>query len=216
MRFLRRSLLAVVLGGGLIAGGLIAGETAAQQETTVTIGETGGSGMTGTAMLRPMGNQTMVTVQLQNAPGPHPIHFHEGTCASFAPQVKIPLTTVQNGTSETTVDASVSDLMAMPHVINVHKSPQEAAIYVACGDVAAGAQAQQTPAAKPGAPAPAKPGAAPAPAKPAASPAPAAAPAQAPRALPRTGETENWLIGGLMLAGVVILGAGLVARRRRT
>ena len=85
--------------------------------------------------------------------------------------------------------------------------------------VAAGAPAAQpkpaAPAAKPapGAPAPA---AKPAPGAPAPATKPAAAPApvQAPRALPRTGEAENWLIGGLAVAGAVLLGLGLVARRR--
>jgi LPXTG-motif cell wall-anchored protein len=65
---------------------------------------------------------------------------------------------------------------------------------------------------KPGAPKPGPP-AAPAQApKPVASP--AAAPAQAPRALPRTGDAENWAIGGLAVAGLVLLGAGMAARRR--
>ena len=65
---------------------------------------------------------------------------------------------------------------------------------------------------KPGAPAPKPAPGAPAPAaKPTA--APAQAPMQVPRALPRTGETENWLIGGLAVAGVVLLSAGLIARR---
>ena len=66
---------------------------------------------------------------------------------------------------------------------------------------------------KPGAPAPKPAPGAPAPApKPAA--APAQAPVQAPRALPRTGEAENWLVGSLGAAGAILLGVGLVARRR--
>ena len=65
---------------------------------------------------------------------------------------------------------------------------------------------------KPGAPAPKPAPGMPAPAAKPAAPAPA--PAQAPRALPRTGEAENWLIGGLAIAGAVLLSAGLVVRRR--
>jgi LPXTG-motif cell wall-anchored protein len=71
------------------------------------------------------------------------------------------------------------------------------------------------PAAKPGPPAGAaaaqpKPGP-----SPAAQPKPAASPAaEAPRALPRTGEAESWAIGGLAVAAVALLGAGLLARRR--
>ena len=76
---------------------------------------------------------------------------------------------------------------------------------------AAGAPAPAAPAAKPaGQPTPA-----PKPA-PAAKPAPAVpAPVQAPRALPRTGEAQDWAIGGLALAGVALLGAGLAALRGR-
>ncbi len=63
--------------------------------------------------------------------------------------------------------------------------------------------AQAEPAAaqpKPGAPAP--------------KPSPAPAPVQAPRALPRTGEAGNWLLVGLGAASTILLGVGLVARRR--
>jgi hypothetical protein len=183
MRFLRRSLLAPTLAVGLIAGGLTATGTAAQQAMTVNISAQNDSGISGTATLTPMGNQTQVVVQLQNAPGPHPIHFHEGTCADLSPQVKIPLTTVQNGRSETTVSASIQDLTAVQHSINVHKSPQEASVYVACGSLTTGPGAQQ-------------------------------AGGQAPGALPRSGDAENWGIGGLTVVGLMLLGAGLVARRR--
>ena len=78
---------------------------------------------------------------------------------------------------------------------------------------------------KPGAPAPkpgepaSKPGIPATKPAPAASPAPAAkpaAPVQAPRALPRTGEADptSWAIGGLAVVGTVLLGVGLVTRRR--
>jgi LPXTG-motif cell wall-anchored protein len=230
MRSVSRLLLASALGVGLVGGGLFASSATAQQGVTLQLMEQNGSGVMGTAMLMPMGNQTMVTVELTNAPGPHPIHFHEGTCANLNPAVKIPLTAVSANRSETTVDASLATIQSMQHSINVHKSPQEASVYVSCGEVPVAAAGAAQP--KPGAPAP-KPGdPAPKPGMPATKPAPAAspapamkpapaakpgpAPAQAPRALPRTGEADamNWAIGGLAAAGVVLLGAGLVARRR--
>jgi LPXTG-motif cell wall-anchored protein len=40
------------------------------------------------------------------------------------------------------------------------------------------------------------------------------APVQAPSTLPRTGDAENGAIGGLAVAGLVLLGAGVMARRR--
>ena len=178
MRFPRRCFLVSALALGLVTSGLAAGSSAAQQAMTVQINDQGGSGVRGSATITPMGNQTHVVVQLENAPGPHPIHFHEGTCANLNPAVKFPLTAVQNGRSETTVNASVQDLMSVQHSINVHRSPQEASVYVACGSLMAGPAGQQ------------------------------------PGTLPRAGEAENWAIGGLAVAGLALLGMGLVARRR--
>ena len=236
MRFLRRSLLVPALAVGLVTGGFTVTEGAAQQSMTFQINEENNSGVSGMAMLMPMGGGTQVVVELQNAPGPHPIHIHLNNCGpTLEPTPLVNLTPVQNGRSETMIQLTMDQLMARAHAINVHKSPQEPNVYVSCGNIsmAPAAAAQPTPAVKPGVPqqpAP-KPGAAPAakPAQPAAAPAakpapapaqgpaaakPAGAPAQAPRALPRTGEAENWLIGGLALAGAALLGVGLVARRR--
>ena len=81
------------------------------------------------------------------------------------------------------IRASVQDLTAVQHSINVHKSPQEASVYVARGSLTRGPGAQQ-------------------------------AGGQAPGALPRSGDAENWGIGGPTAGGLLLLGAGLVARRR--
>ena len=187
MDLVRRLLLVSSLAIGLMAGGLTATDTVAQQATSVQISEQNGSGVQGTATLTPMGSQTQVVVQLQNAPGPHPIHIHEGSCANLNPAPKFPVTTVQNGRSETMVSASVQDIMAAAHSINVHKSPQEASVYVACGGVRAAAQAR---------------------------PASQQMAGQQPGTLPRSGEAENRAIGALAVIGAALLGTGLVARRR--
>jgi LPXTG-motif cell wall-anchored protein len=207
-------------------------QTEAQQSLTINIGAQNNSGVSGTAVLSPDGSGTKVVVTLQNAPGPHPIHIHAGRCPNIQPAVVFPLTTVQAGKSETTVPASLATILSAPHAINVHKSPQEASVYVACGDIAA-AGGQAAPAASP-APA-AAPAAAPKPAAPAAVPiaapvpaAPAAAkpaaPAQAPKpaaspmpaGLPRTGEADNSAtILAILAGGIVLLGAGAVMLRRR-
>ena len=242
MRSVSRLLLASALAVGLTSGGLLATTSSAQQAMTFTIGEENSSGVSGTAALTPMSGGTQVVVELQNAPGPHPIHIHLNQCGpTLDPTPLVNLTPVQNGRSETMVQVTIDQIMARAHAINVHKSPQEASVYVACGNISMGPTTESpspptgVPVAaqpKPGAPAP-KPGdPAPKPGMPAMKPAPAAspapatkpdpaakpgpAPAQAPRALPRTGEADpmSWAIGGLAAAGVVLLGAGLVARRR--
>src|SRR4051794_28236895 len=147
--------------------------------------------MSGTAVLSPDGSGTKVVLTLSNAPGPHPAHIHSGQCPQVG-AVVYPLTSVSDGKSETTVAASIDDLLKQPMAINVHKSPQEIASYTSCGNLTANAAAapaaQPSPAAKPAAPA-AAPAAQPSPAAPAQAPgaAPAAkpaAPAQAPAAAP--------------------------------
>lgn len=196
--------------------------TQAQQSVTINLAALNNSGQTGTAVLTPDGTGTKVTITLENAPGPHPAHIHAGSCPTPG-AVVFPLTSVTNGRSETTVAATIADIMRAPHAINVHKSPQEIPVYTACGNlsapaaaaspVAAAPAAQPSPAAKPAVTAPA----------PAAAPSPAAAPAQAPRpvaspaALPRTGEADPnaglWMVA---VAGIGLLGAGaLVLGRRR-
>ena len=68
---------------------------------------------------------------------PQPIHIHEGTCAALNPSVKYALTSMVNGKSETTVNVALSAILASPHSVNVHKSAQEAAVYVSCGEIVA-------------------------------------------------------------------------------
>lgn len=140
---------------GLLAFG---GTAFAQDGSEVTLAEQNGSGITGTAMLEDLGNgTTRVTVKLENAgPGPQPIHIHPGSCATLDPKPQWPLTNVMNGESITEVQASPAEIGDGKHAINVHKSAEEAAVYVACGDIAAmaggaGAAAAETPRAAAGA-----------------------------------------------------------------
>jgi hypothetical protein len=51
-------------------------------------------------------------------------------------QMAMPLPTVQGGVSMTVVKGvTLSELLAAPWAINVHKSTTEGNIYVACGDI---------------------------------------------------------------------------------
>jgi len=186
---------------------LLPSATQAQQSVTINLTAQNDSGVNGTAVLTPDGAGTKVVLSLANAPGPHPVHIHAGACPTVG-AVVFPLTSVTNNMSETTVAASIADILRAPHAINVHKSPQEVSVYTACGNIAASAAAapaaaaaapaaqpspaakpaapaapaaQPAPAAKPAAPAAAAPAQAPAPAAKPAAPAAAAAPAQAPR-----------------------------------
>jgi Cu/Zn superoxide dismutase len=203
------------------------------QGTTVTIAlvEENNSGQSGTATLSAEGEQTRVVIDLANSPaGPQPAHIHTGNCGPDLGGVAFNLEFPRDGKSTSTVNTPLSAIQTGGFAINVHKSPQEASVYVACGNIpavatgAAGAQ-EPKPGASPAAPAPAAPAAQPAPPKPVApaptvaAPKPVASPAvQVPAALPRTGDGSTItsfipaVAGALGLAG---LGLGFAVRRFR-
>lgn len=86
-----------------------------------------------------------------------PSHIHNGTCATLDPNPLYPLadlvfpsdsgeamaspvaagsaTAIPSAHSTTIVEASLADILAAEHAINVHKSAVEAGVYVACGDI---------------------------------------------------------------------------------
>lgn len=76
---------------------------------------------------------------------PHPSHIHRGTCADLDPEVAFPLEDIapvapdaEPGSVEvgvTSVAVSLDDLLAEPYAINVHESADNAANYIACGDI---------------------------------------------------------------------------------
>ncbi len=95
------------------------------------------SGQSGTMTLTPMGDSTKVDIKVvSGAAGvDQPAHIHAGTCAKIDPKPKYPLNNVKNGVSSSTVPVSLTDLMATPNALNVHKSTEEIKVYVSCGDI---------------------------------------------------------------------------------
>lgn len=117
-----------------------AGATPASQAQTITVNlaAQGGSGVSGTATLTDLGGRTRVVVRVTPAGNTNmPAHIHLGTCANLNPQPRWPLTNVTNGESITEVPASLAEITSSQTAINLHKSPQEASVYVACGDIRA-------------------------------------------------------------------------------
>lgn len=104
-------------------------------DVTLDLQEQNGSGVTGEATLSGDGDQTRVTLDLEGAPGTHPAHIHEGTCADLDPAPKFPLTDASNDETETTVPASLETIQSAPHAINVHESAANIENYVACVDI---------------------------------------------------------------------------------
>ncbi|MBW3631659.1 MAG: hypothetical protein KY456_01390 [Chloroflexi bacterium] len=92
--------------------------------------------------------QTPVS-EAQLGDGPHPAHIHSGTCETLG-DVVVPLTDLAAAeeatregptsahavkTSETIVDMPLQEIIDGGHAINVHLSPEEIDVYIACGDI---------------------------------------------------------------------------------
>ena len=106
---------------------------------TVTLEELNASGISGTAWLTDNGDgTTTVSVELEGSPegGVHPAHIHEGSCPEVG-AVVADIGPIEGGANETTVEMSLEDILGGEHAINVHKSPEEVQVYVACGDITA-------------------------------------------------------------------------------
>ena len=132
-----RILLLIVLVLGLAAGcGGDDDESAGGNSVTVDLAELNGSGESGTATLTAEDQQTRVVLELSNpASDSQPAHIHKGTCANLDPAPAFGLPNVEGGTSEATVDVTLDALESGEYAINVHKSNDEADVYVACGDI---------------------------------------------------------------------------------
>jgi len=118
-----------------------------EESVTVALSAQNDSGESGTATITsvdqdvgpnaiPLG-KTQIILDLNGTPEEivQPAHIHIGSCADLG-GVKYPLSNVLNGSSETIIDIPLDQLLSeLPLAVNVHKSPEEIAVYVACGDI---------------------------------------------------------------------------------
>jgi hypothetical protein len=184
----RRRVFVATLGLALVALMASASTAGAQRAVqTVSLSPENSSGITGTATLTDMGNGTMqVVVRITPTTGDHPAHIHSGQCGPTLGAVVYPLTNVQNGTSTTMVDASLADVETGGFAVNLHDSPTNIPLYVACGNIRNAAQAGGGGA------------------------------AQVPRALPRTGDLGSMApLATAVGAGLLGLGFALRRRIHR-
>lgn len=107
------------------------------REVAVSLNEENDSKQYGTAMLKEEGGKIMVMIDLNGAPEgiKQPAHIHLGNCPEVG-EVKYPLTSLENGKSETMLNLTFDELKKyLPLAINVHKSETEGKIYTACGNL---------------------------------------------------------------------------------
>ena len=129
-------LTALVLGLAACGGDDDGDEAAGGDTVTVELTEQNGSGESGSATLTAEGEQTHVVLELSNPTSDsQPAHIHRGTCANLDPAPAFPLPNVENGSSEATVDVTLDELTSGEYAVNVHKSNDEADVYVACGEI---------------------------------------------------------------------------------
>lgn len=114
-------------------------QTTVNDEMTMTVplAAQNDSGESGTATLTEVNGKTTVSINLTGVVDdtPQPAHIHTGACPTPG-DVLYPLTNLVAGVSETVLDATIATLRSsLPVAINVHKSADEASVYVACGDL---------------------------------------------------------------------------------
>jgi Cu/Zn superoxide dismutase len=138
---LMKSLSAITIGTALAIA--LTGSALAQTQmnsagasVTVPMHAQNGSGEDGTATLTQKDADVVVAIDLKNGTAtPQPAHVHVGPCSKLG-GVKYPLTNVVNGKSESTLKGiKLSDLQSGDLAINVHKSADDLATYVSCGDI---------------------------------------------------------------------------------
>lgn len=96
-----------------------------------------GSGEGGTATLRQVGKNLLVTLHVTGSgEKKQPAHIHLGTCSKLDPAPKYPLTTIEDGKSVTTIKGlSIATLANVSTAVNVHESTTNIKKYVACGNI---------------------------------------------------------------------------------
>ena len=128
-----RKLAMILMLGGLHAGAALA----LDDVVTVTLQAQNASGQAGSATLTPQGEKTKVVILLSHAPAgvAQPAHIHLGQCGKLDPAPKWKLEAVRDGQSTTVVPASLDTILKEKAAINVHKSAEEAQVYVSCGNI---------------------------------------------------------------------------------
>jgi hypothetical protein len=122
----------------VLLGSLVSTPVAAQDALTIDLDERNGSGVSGTATFTPDGNETTIRLELEGPVGNNPVNIMAGSCLNFDALPVFELNAVDDsGVSETTIDASIDDLTAEPHVLNVHASPTNLGTIFACGAIEA-------------------------------------------------------------------------------
>lgn len=141
-RILTRALVLIALLGVSVAVAQEAFSSAATRSVTYNVSQVGDSGVVGTVFIGEYGpSTTAVVISLDgtSAGNTHPAHFHSGDCGSGG-GIVVPLTSVDGSTgmSITLTDEPYDDILESDLYLNIHRSPDDIATIVACGEVGTG------------------------------------------------------------------------------
>lgn len=130
---------AVQGGKGETVDGTGGAQAAPGSVASLPLGDYSGLGVTGTVSLVAIdASTTKVTIALQGdaVTGGHIAHLHRGTCDSLQDEGTIYLATVgTDGTSSTTVDIPLEDLLNDGWSVNVHLSEADWDTWLVCGSL---------------------------------------------------------------------------------
>jgi hypothetical protein len=131
-----RSALILVFAATLVLAGC-GGDEEFAGDVAVPLVTQNDSGQDGEATLSEVNSDTTrVVLEVSNPPGdPQPAHIHRGSCENLDPEPAYGLENVVDGKSTTEVNVAIEDLVDKGFAVNVHKSADEAQVYVACGDI---------------------------------------------------------------------------------
>ncbi len=140
---MKKVALLVIAALALMTFGGVGATIAAQEGSEVMFNmmEQNNSGQSGTVTFRELSEGTEVIIELDNSPADveQPAHFHAGSCADLDPEPLAPLQDVVDGVSENLISATINEVFEIAGqvglAINVHKSYEEAEVYVSCGDI---------------------------------------------------------------------------------
>jgi hypothetical protein len=113
----------------------------AEESWSANLSPVGGSGVSGTATARGMGDATHGTVSISGgrSGGVHPWHIHEGSCGDASPPIVgpasayPPLNVGSGGTATAQAHVPVELNEARRYIVNVHASPSNLGTIIACG-----------------------------------------------------------------------------------
>ncbi len=103
-------------------------------------------GETGTVTFKQVPGGVRVAIKMAGGGnGRQPVHIHEGACGNLNPLPKYSLGDIVHGSDTTMISGiTIGDLLKGKYAIDVHFSSADIKRYVACADIAALRNAQQS------------------------------------------------------------------------